>query len=165
MDGVIADFFGAWAQRLNGKNWQDIERVPPAQREQDLKNLAKNPADVEDFFANLGMLPGGRVILNYFKANRIPFTSLSAPLKGAGHQASIRGKERWLKSHGLNSVNKIFTIDKYVYAVNDQNQPNLLIDDYGVNIRAWRSHGGIAIHHRDDAVAQTLSQLKEYINQ
>jgi 5'(3')-deoxyribonucleotidase len=165
MDGVIADFFGAWAARLNGKNWQDIKQVSQEKREQDIRDLAQNPADVEDFFANLGMLAGGRVLLNYFKVNHISFTILSAPLVGAGHQASIRGKERWLSSHGLNSVNKIFTVDKYVYAVDDQNQPNILIDDYGVNIQAWRSHGGIAIHHSDDTVAQTLSQLKKQLNQ
>jgi hypothetical protein len=44
----------------------------------------------------------------------------------------------------------IITSNKEQHAVNADGSPNILIDDRGVNIVAWRSHGGIGIKYQAD---------------
>jgi hypothetical protein len=44
----------------------------------------------------------------------------------------------------------VFEHDKYKYAVQPDGTPNILIDDYGVNIRAWDAAGGTAIKYQAD---------------
>jgi hypothetical protein len=64
---------------------------------------------------------------------------------------SINGKREWLANHiKVVPDNIIFEHDKWKYAVQPDGTPNILIDDYGVNIRKWRESGGIAIKYQSD---------------
>ena len=166
MDGVLCDFFGAWAQRLGGStgaSWEYIKTLSRDQTEASIRDLARDPQQVEDFFANIEPLSGGQQIVKLLGRLHVPFTILSAPLDGYNADASIRGKKQWLAQHGLDSVPKIFTRDKYLYATQPDGTANILVDDYGKNVRAWREHGGTAVKHDDHTTNQTLTTLAQLL--
>ena len=75
-----------------------------------------------------------------------------------------KGKEKWIKRElGLDINSRaIFSHDKYEYA-NKGGEPTILIDDYDKNIRLFKEHGGITIHHLGD-LSSTLGALEDLKN-
>ena len=60
----------------------------------------------------------------------------------------------------------VFEHEKFKYAVQPDGTPNILIDDYGVNTRAWDAAGGTAIKYQADEdsldkVVQVLAKVFE----
>lgn len=167
MDGVQADFFTAWAQWHNKKFGQShVERYKDIgskeQREQSIAELsAEGPEFIERFFATLPTLPGGQKLVRWLRANDIPFTVLSAPLRGM-NAPSISGKKTWLDAHNPGtSESAIFTGDKARMATRG-GRPNVLVDDYKKYVGAWQDAGGIGVLYRDsnvDAVIQQLAKI------
>lgn len=169
MDGVQADFFGAWAEKHNVSHWKAIN-----DKEKEIEELAhSSPDEVYKFFLNLKPLPGGKKIVNWLKQHQIPFTILSAPLRGPYAEASKKAKKDWLDIHVPGtSNNAIFTSRKFNYAITD-NKPNVLVDDFGPYIQKWTDAGGIPVKHEDESEVpnsadMTIKQLeriyKPYIN-
>lgn len=146
MDGVQADFFGAWSKYHNVPHWKSIK-----DREKEIDQLAHSKASqVYDFFRNLEPLQGGRKVVNWIKNNKIPFTVLSAPLRGPYGEASIKAKKDWLDEYNPGtSSDAIFTSEKYRFAIKD-GIPNVLVDDFGKYLNAWSAAGGIAVKHEDE---------------
>lgn len=157
MDGVQADFFTAWAQHHGKHRYKEIGDKEA--REASITALnQKGPEFIEQLFANLPVLPGGQRLVSWIKANRIPFTVLSAPLRN-NHAASIAGKKTWLDRHNPGtSAHAIFTGQKERLATQG-GRPNVLVDDYKKYIQNWSDAGGIAILYRDDRVDDVISQL------
>lgn len=157
MDGVQADFFTAWANLHNKLKYKDIGDKEA--REKSIKELSDRGYDfVYNFFANLREMPNYRIILNYLKKNKIPYTILSAPLRG-NHEASIQGKKDWLDKHHPGSSNTaIFTGMKEKYATTN-GYPNVLVDDHKKYISRWQEKGGIGVLYRDDNVYDVIKQL------
>ena len=162
MDGVQADFFGAWAKRHNVGHWKAIH-----DKESEIEELAHSTAEqVYDFFINLEPLPGGMQIVAWLKKYNIPYTVLSAPLRGPYAEASQQAKRDWLdKYHSGSSKNAIFTSEKFKFAVTN-GAANVLVDDFGPYLRKWADAGGIAVKHEDEteypnSVIQTLAMLKK----
>lgn len=166
MDGVQADFFTQWAQWHNQKFGQShVERYKDIgskeQREQSIIELsAEGPEFIEQFFATLPPLPGGKKLVAWLRANKIPFTVLSAPLRGM-HEPSIAGKRTWLDQHNPGSSGSaIFTGDKARLAQRG-GRPNVLVDDYKKYVSAWNEAGGIGILYRDANVDSAIEQLSK----
>lgn len=168
MDGVQCDFFTEWALWHNKKFGLDyIERYKDIgskeQREQSIKELtSEGPDFVERFFANLEPLPNYNVLLNWLKDNNIPYTILSAPLRG-NNEASVRGKIQWLEKYhpGYNNYGKpIFRGDKERMATKGGTN-NVLVDDHKKNIESWESAGGIGVLYRDNNVENTIKRLEQ----
>jgi hypothetical protein len=157
MDGVQADFFGAWAGKHGVSSYKEIPR-----REEDIQALAtSSPEQVYQFFRDLKPLTGGMRIVMWLNDNKIPFTVLSAPLRGPYAKASIEAKKDWLDQYNPGtSGSAIFTGAKYKHALNG-GIPNVLVDDYGKYLDAWSSAGGIAVKHEDSNVAQTIKELEQ----
>ena len=156
-DGVQADFFTAWARLHNKRSYKEIgDRT---QREASIVELnARGPEFVYEFFRTLPALHSGLELVSWLKRNHIPFTVLSAPLRG-NEEASIQGKREWLDKYNPGTAaSAIFTGEKFHYARRG-GQPNILIDDFKKYINAWREAGGIAILYRDDRVADVIAQL------
>jgi hypothetical protein len=65
------------------------------------------------------------------------------------------------KLDGAEPRSVIFDHEKFHYAQQPDETPNILIDDWDVNIKLWQQHGGIGILHTDDNVSQTIAQLKQ----
>lgn len=145
MDGVQADFFGAWSQYHKVPHWKSI-----VDKEKEIEKLANSKASsVYKFFRNLEPLSGGMEVIHWLKQNNIPFTVLSAPLRGPYSNASIQAKKDWLDEFNPGtSSNAIFTSEKYKYATKN-GEPQVLVDDFGKYLDAWSSAGGIAIKHED----------------
>ena len=166
MDGVQADFFTAWAQWHNRKFGQShVERYKDIgskeQREQSIAELsAEGPEFIERYFATLPTLPGGQRLIRWLRQNRIPFTVLSAPLRGM-HQPSIAGKRTWLDAHNPGTAaDAIFTGAKERYATAG-GRPNVLVDDFKKYINAWTEAGGIGVLYRDSDVNGAIQQLSK----
>lgn len=146
MDGVQADFFGAWADRLNVSHWKAIQ-----DKEKEINSLANSSEEeVYEFFRNLKPLKSGLEIISWIKRNKIPFTVLSAPLRGPYAGASIKAKKDWLDEYNPGtSTNAVFTSQKQKYAVTN-GVNNVLVDDFGSYIQKWTDAGGIPIKHNEE---------------
>lgn len=146
MDGVQADFFGAWADKHGVDHWKAIKN-----KEGEIEELANsNPESVYSFFRNLKPLSGGSQVVSWLKENNVPFTILSAPLRGPYADISKQAKLDWLDEHNPGtSDTAIFTSHKQKYAVND-GVANVLVDDFGPYLDKWADAGGIAIKHEDE---------------
>lgn len=157
MDGVQADFFGHWAAEHGVKNYKAIPHPEAA-----INELAHSSAErVYNFFRNLNPLPGGQKIISWLRKNNIPFTVLSAPLRGPYSNASIEAKKDWLDEFNPGtSKDAIFTAAKFKHA-KDGGRSNVLVDDYGKYLNAWSDAGGIAVKHEDMNADQTIQQLEK----
>jgi 5'(3')-deoxyribonucleotidase len=162
MDGVQADFFGAWAEKHGVSHWKIIK-----DKEGEIEELANStPEQVYDFFRNLKPLPGGQEIIKWLRDNNIPFTVLSAPLRGPYADASKKAKSDWLDQYNPGtSSNAIFTSQKHKYAVTNGVQ-NVLVDDFGPYCQKFSDAGGIVVKHEDEsedqnAVEKTIQALEK----
>lgn len=162
MDGVQADFFGAWSKYHKVGHWKSIQN-----REKEIDQLAHSTKkDVYGFFRNLDPLRSGAEVVRWIKQNKIPFTVLSAPLRGPYSDASKQAKRDWLDEFNPGtSGSAIFTDSKFRYAT-EGGHPNVLVDDYGKYLRAWQDAGGIAVKHEDEyedpqSGMHTIEQLEK----
>jgi hypothetical protein len=157
MDGVQADFFGAWAAMHNVGNYKEIPDTETA-----INELASSsPEEVYKFFRELKPLQGGGKIVHWLHVNRILFTVLSAPLRGPYASASVEAKKDWLDQYNPGArQNAIFTQHKHKYALKD-GEPNVLVDDYGKYLDHWSHAGGIAIKHEDINTDHTIQLLEK----
>lgn len=163
MDGVLADFFHAWATKHeNVGDYNELKAtMNPVEMEQSIEELSRSHK-VEDFFAELDALEGGKKILEWVRENGIPYTILSCPLRRPGEKASIAGKKRWLQAHAPDAVNPVFRCDKERMAVDRvTGKPAVLIDDFARNINKWKEAGGIGIKHDDDHWLATIKALED----
>jgi len=120
-----------------------------------IKYMYERLRDDEDFWANLPWMPGGRELWNAIK--KYEPMILTAPM-GKG---SERGKEKWIAKNLRPSPKQVFmSHDKYEWAMSD-GQRNVLIDDFMTNIKPWKSHGGIAIHHDPEDMKHTMDKLTQ----
>jgi hypothetical protein len=142
MDGVLANFFAEYA-KMAGVN--DYRSIPPASADPTLDKMVGT-----DFFSRLPKFPTAdnlvKLVLKYVKSYGI----CSSPLRG-DFKNSEQHKRIWIKKH-LNPqpAEIIITSQKEHHAVNPDGSPNILIDDRGTNIVAWRSRGGIGIKYQAD---------------
>src|SRR6056300_184119 len=157
MDGVLADFFGEW-KKLVGKDWREIgkDEIEPA-----LKKIR----DEEDFWLNIPLTANAKKLLGIIKEVKGNYKILSSPL--ANDPKSEPHKREWIEKNldFFPPTEVIITKDKAKYATNPDGTPNILIDDYGVNIAAWESAGGIGFKHKDHKFERTAKKLKAEIEE
>ena len=160
MDGVQADFFGAWADLHGVPHYKHIPDPEAAIVELAQAGYKK----VYEFFRNLEPLPGGIQIIHWLHRNKIPFTVLSAPLRIEG-PASVQAKKDWLDEHNPGtSAHAIFTPKKFKYAMSN-GQPNVLVDDFGKYLTSWSDAGGVAVKHEDENTPATIKALTDIYSQ
>ena len=151
MDGVIADFFKAFAEANGKEHWKDVEDI-----EEKLKEIANT-----DFFNTLELYPTSKPLVELvkkFAGN--DWGICSSPLRG-DHKNSSYWKKVWLNEKGFTppkSENLILTSNKGKYAVKD-GVPNVLIDDKPENIANWIAKGGIGIRYQ--ANKDSLKKVKK----
>ena len=157
MDGVLADFFGEW-KKLVGKDWREIgkDEIEPA-----LKKIR----DEDKFWLNIPLTANAKKLLGIIKEVKGNYKILSSPL--ANDPKSEPHKREWIEKNldFFPPTEVIITKDKAKYATNPDGTPNILIDDYGVNIAAWESAGGIGFKHKDHKFERTAKKLKADIEE
>lgn len=161
MDGVLADLFN-YAGDIH--DVEHYNQMTPDQWQQFFKD-----SDAYHMFSSLPAFSTANELLSLVKKFAGGYTILSSPLS-FDREGSIKGKREWLKKHiSVTPDNIIFEHDKYKYAVQPDGTPNILIDDYGVNTRAWDAAGGIAIKYQADennllTVVDGLKEADKVIN-
>ena len=156
MDGVLADFFGEWAKVAGKKNFRDIK---------DPQAALKKIKTVDDFWLKLPMLPQAKELLMLIKQVKGSYNICSSPL--ADDPRSEPHKKQWIKKHlsFFPPKNIYITHNKPQYAKNENGTPNILIDDYGVNINAWESAGGIGFKYKDHKFERTAKAIKQAVGE
>lgn len=153
MDGVLADLFG------HAKNLHDVETYRQITRDQMDKFFYE--ADAEHLFANLPMFPNANQLLQMVVKMFGGYQILSSPLR-FDKEGSVRGKSAWIAAHITVPADKeIFEHEKYIYAKQADGTPNILIDDFRLNINLWNEHGGIGIKWQNDE--NSLDELKQML--
>lgn len=142
MDGVLADLFG------HAANLHDVETYRHLTKDQ-FNNFFKE-SNAYELFKNLKPFPTAnqllRMVVNLFGSYRILSSPLNFDPKG-----SIAGKKEWLEKYiTIPAESWIFDDEKWKYAQQPDGNANVLIDDFGYNIKRWNEAGGIGIKFQSD---------------
>ena len=159
MDGVLADFFGEWAKLMDVDHFTQINKV------HDIDDALQKIRDTDDFWLRLPMLPEAKNLLNLIKQVKGSYNICSSPL--ADDPNSEKHKRTWIEQN-LSSFlpdNVYITHNKPQYATQEDGTPNILIDDYGVNISAWEAAGGIGFKYKDHKFERTADAIKQHMNE
>lgn len=157
MDGVLADLFNHMAEIHDVDHYNHMAK---AQWEEFFRK-----SDPYHLFADLPPFPTAnellRMVVDIFGGYRI----LSSPLN-FDLENSIAGKKAWLeKNIQVPADQQIFDHEKFKYAVQKNGTPNILIDDWKVNIDLWNQAGGIGVKFQSDensldALKKTLMEIR-----
>ena len=155
MDGVLVDFFDAWAKLMGKKNFRDIE---------DIDKGLQAIRDKDDFWLKLRPTPNAGKLLALVRKLKGSYTILSSPL--ADDPRSEPHKRMWVEKNLKQFPPKevIITGNKAKYAQQSDGTPNILIDDFGQNIDKWNAAGGIGVKHKDHKFQRTFQTLMNHLN-
>ena len=158
MDGVLADFFTEWGKLMGKKNWRDIgpENISVA-----LDKIKQT----ENFWLDLPLTSNAKNLINLVKQLKGEYNILSSPLPG--DKNSEPHKREWIKKNLSFFPPKKVLIrhDKESFATQPDGTPNILIDDYGVNVRKWEASGGVGFKHKDHKFERTVKAIKQHIDE
>jgi hypothetical protein len=156
MDGVLADFFTAFAEYFGQSHWKEIP-----DKEKSILELQKT-----NFFYRLDEFDSAKELIDFAKSTG-DWGICSSPLRG-DRDNSAYWKRRWLEDRGwVPEIEKlIFTGQKENYAVDDlDGTPNILVDDKPSNIKAWEAKGGIGFLYQanENDIKKLLKKLKKVL--
>ena len=156
MDGVLVDFFDAWAKLMGEKSFRDIK---------DIDKGLQAIRDEDDFWLKLKPTPNAGKLLALVRELKGSYTILSSPL--ADDPRSEPHKRMWVEKNLKQFPPKkvIITGDKAKYAQQSDGTPNILIDDFGQNIAKWEAAGGIGVKHKDHKFERTFKSLMNHLKQ
>ena len=146
LDEVLVDFLRA-ADAAVGGNFAKADRETRRNKINQTKG----------FWTNIGWKPNAKKLYNFI----IKYDAHVLSAFTGRDPTSKLGKMKWLKkntSFKRGNVHLVLRSQKKSYAKTKEEKPNVLIDDYGKNIKEWVAAGGIGIHHTD--VGKTISELK-----
>ena len=160
MDGVLADFYGPFNKMAGVSSWKDASKDTVSQV---LRDITKQ----QDFWINLDVLSGVPKLLSAIQSLfNGQYKVLSKAL--AGDKRVVAQKKQWVQANMQLQPNEIIimpaTADKGIYATQSDGSANILIDDFGYNIKKWQSAGGIGIQHTNGTVNNTIKQLQQALN-
>ena len=109
-----------------------------------------------DFWSKLPWMPNGKELWDFI-APYEPFILTSPMQKG-----SEIGKAFWIDSNLSPAPEKVFmSHEKYNWALDENGEPSILIDDWSKNIVPWAKKGGIAIQHVNANTSVTIETLRK----
>ena len=109
-----------------------------------------------DFWSKLPWMPNGKELWDFI-APYEPFILTSPMQKG-----SEIGKAFWIDSNLNPKPEKVFmSHEKYNWALDENGEPSILIDDWSKNIVPWAKKGGIAIQHVNANTSVTIETLRK----
>jgi 5'(3')-deoxyribonucleotidase len=155
MDGVLADLYSHAAEISDVEHYN---QMTPEQWETFFKD-----SNAYHLFRDIQPFATANQLLELVKKYAGGYTILSSPLN-FDRAGSIKGKSEWLKKHIKVAPDRVvFEHEKYKYAVQPDGTPNILIDDYGVNTRAWDAAGGTAVKYQadEDDLSKVVSVLQK----
>jgi hypothetical protein len=180
MDGLLANLFDFVANHMHGKRYQhlsDNEKSEGRLVWEDKKIFKNKFGPIDKFFENLEPYHTNEILLESVIEKFDGFYLCSKPTK-LNQQACIAGKLSWIEKHIIPKYEKnlkgiLFPEKKEVYAISEDGNPSVLIDDYKPYINAWEKAGGFGIRIRSDRfetekdlighLHQSFSELDERI--
>lgn len=152
MDGVLADFFGQVARIHGVSDWREIKRKDEADT---------RAAKIPGFFEKLPALPCAHDLIKGVMKIAGTYSILSSPLQ-SDVEKSVKEKSQWIANNlkPYPPQEELFSHTKYRYAKQADGTPNILVDDYPVNIELWEAHGGIGILYKDEDCHDVLRKVK-----
>ena len=159
MDGVLADFFGEWAKLMNVNHFSDINK------QHDINDALQKIRDTDDFWLSLPVLPQAKELLMLIKKVKGKYKICTSPL--ADDPNSEKHKRTWVEKNlaFFPPEEVIVTHNKPKWAKQEDGTPNILIDDYGVNINNWEEAGGIGFKYKDHKFDRTAKDIKQHMQQ
>ncbi len=156
MDGVLADFFTEWGKLMGKKNWRDIGP-------ENISTALEKIKQTENFWLDLPLTSNALNLINLVKQIKGEYNILSSPLPG--DKNSEPHKREWIKKNLSFFPPKQILIrhDKETFATQSDGTPNILIDDYGVNVRKWEASGGIGFKHKDHKFERTAKAIQQHL--
>ena len=155
MDGVLVDFFSAFAKLANVKHWKQMD----PQRLQDVLNKIVG----SDYFSKLPKTNTCDSIVEMVVDFAGSYSILSSPLRG-DIANSTKHKRAWVIDNLSPQPAKTIIIrDKSQYALLNGVQ-NILIDDREDNINKWQEAGGYGIKYQanENDLSVISGALKAY---
>ena len=155
MDGVLVDFFNAFAKLANVKHWKQMD----PQRLQDVLNKIVG----SDYFAKLPKTNTCDSIVEMVVDFAGSYSILSSPLRG-DITNSTKHKRTWvIENLYPQPTTTIIVRDKSQYALLNGVQ-NILIDDRANNIHKWKEAGGYGIKYQanENDLSVISGALKAY---
>tara|TARA_Y100000310_G_scaffold181373_1_gene181300 strand:+ start:1876 stop:2415 length:540 start_codon:yes stop_codon:yes gene_type:complete len=156
LDEVLVDFLGGINKFLDGKKFEDVAYW----KKTGINKRAIIDSQTDHAYGGLGWKSDGKKLWNFIEKYK-PHILSSYPSSWAPNARS--DKFKWIKRNlgniKANRIHLVKRVDKMKHATTG-GQPNLLIDDFHINIKEWKSAGGIGIHHK--STASTISQLKKH---
>jgi len=155
MDGVLVDFFNAFAKLANVKHWKQMD----PQRLQDVLNKIVG----SDYFAKLPKTNTCDSIIEMVVDFAGSYSILSSPLRG-DIANSTKHKRAWVMDNlSPQPTTTIIVRDKSQYALINGVQ-NILIDDRANNIHKWKEAGGYGIKYQanENDLSVISGALKAY---
>ena len=155
MDGVLVDFFNAFAKLANVKHWKQMD----PQRLQDVLNKIVG----SDYFAKHPKTNTCDSIVEMVVDFAGSYSILSSPLRG-DIANSTKHKRAWVMDNlSPQPTTTIIVRDKSQYALINGVQ-NILIDDRANNIHKWKEAGGYGIKYQanENDLSVISGALKAY---
>ena len=159
MDGVLADFFGAWEQLMDVEHWADINK------KDSFAGGLEKIRNSNDFWLELPILPQATQLLNLVRNIKGEYNICSSPL--ADDPNSEPHKHEWIKKNlsFFPPKNVYITHNKEQFATQEDGTPNILIDDFGKNIKKWEDAGGDGFKYKDHKFERTAAQIKQHMQE
>ena len=155
MDGVLVDFFGAFAKLANVEHWKQMNS-------QKLQGVLDKIVG-SDYFAKLPKTNACDSIVEMAIDFAGSYSILSSPLRG-DIANSTKHKRAWVMDNlSPQPTTTIIVRDKSQYALINGVQ-NILIDDRANNIHKWKEAGGYGIKYQanENDLSVISGALKAY---
>lgn len=158
MDGVISNFREGASEILGDDiDGDSLQSLPWAEK----SKLFSSKLDNVGFWANLKPLPDYYVLWGHIKPYRPIIVSAFPSWDADSDNYATVGKIKWCRKYLLipeDRINIVRRTDKQKFAINNDGQPNVLIDDHAKNIKEFEAAGGIGILHT--SALDTITKLK-----
>lgn len=161
MDGVLADFSGAYAELSKGVEWRGI---PQGEWEMQVRKKYRELSSTPEWWATLPWCKGGselsKVATHLF--SRVCILSSASTSDPKRFPIVEEGKRLWIKKN----VPQIKDSDVFIVAgkafKKDYAAKNaILVDDVKETIQNWNSAGGFGILHHSSHYKETIETLEE----
>ena len=139
MDGVLADFFKAFADWAGVNHWKELSE----------KELADQLDRIigSDFFSNIPKTTSCDQIIKLALKYTGSYSILSSPLRNDEENTIIQ-KNIWIENNLSPPPKEIFIVREKSPFAQYQGTKNILIDDRPENISQWRKAGGVGIRYQ-----------------
>ena len=164
MDGVLCDFKKAISDLFNLKSKNPSEPGPMQMagfsdpnewfNEPNTRSKWQPIQDYKMFWPSMDWTSDGKQLWRFIQKFKPHILSAYSPYD----KNCIRGKNLWiernLKISDKSKIHLVRRAEKKAYS-----NGSILIDDFGRNVKEWKSGGGIPIEHK--TANQTISELKK----